>query len=204
MKIICIGLNYKGVLEESGIATPIYPVFFLKPDTALVTRRHVFYYPDFSSEINYEIELVLRICKVGRHIQKRFAHTYYDAVGVGIDFTAMDLLSHCRNSGYPWEISKAFDFSAPVSQHFIPINEIVNLKSIDFHLDINGITCQSGNSSEMLFGFDEIIAYVSQFITLKMGDLIFTGTPKGTGKIQKGDRLDAYFGDRKLLSVAVK
>lgn len=204
MKIICVGLNYKSALLESGKTTPKSPVIFLKPDTALVTRRHVFYYPEFSSEINYEAELVLRICKVGRHIQKRFAHTYYDAVGIGIDFTAIDLLKKCRDEGMPWEISKSFDFSAPVSAQFVPIKEFLNKSNINFHLEINGTICQKGNTADMIFSFDEIISYVSGFITLKMGDLIFTGTPAGVAQVHNGDRIDAYIENRKLLTVLIK
>ena len=204
MKIICIGLNYKDHILELDGKIPSVPLFFLKPDTSLVTKRHVFYYPEFSNEIHYEAELVLKICKVGRHIQKKFAHTYYDEIGAGIDFTARDLQRACMSNGNPLEISKSFEISAPVSQHFIKINDFQNLKNIKFHLNRNGILCQEGNSSDMIFGFDEIIAYVSQFITLKMGDLIFTGTPAGVGEVKIGDKLEVFIEDRKMLTVLTK
>lgn len=204
MKIICIGLNYRGHVSELACQLPVSPMFFLKPDTALVSRRHVFYYPEFSHEIHYEAELVLRVCKVGRHIQKRFAHTYYNEIGIGIDFTARDLQRECMSKGEPWEISKAFDSSAPVCQHFIPVKDFRDLKNINFHLNMNESICQKGNSGDMIFNFEDIISFVSQFITLKMGDLIFTGTPAGIGAVKIGDRLEAFIEDRKLLTVLIK
>ena len=204
MKIICIGQNYMDHIRELGSEVPTQPVFFMKPDTSLVTRRHVFYYPEFSKEIHYEAELVLKICKVGRHIQKKFAHTYYDEIGIGIDFTARDLQKECKKKGLPWEICKSFDSAAPVSQKFIPVSEFENTGNINFSLNLNGEIRQNGNSSDMIFNFDEIISFVSQFITLKMGDLIFTGTPVGVGEVKIGDKLEAFIEGKKMLSVMIK
>lgn len=203
MKIICIGRNYLPHIQELGHKVPTEPTFFLKPESAMVIRNRPFFLPDFSQQVEYEVELIYRINKVGKYIQEKYAHTYYDAIGLGIDFTARDLQRNCIENGNPWEIAKAFDGSAVMSQ-FIDKEEFDNLNNLDFHLDLNGKTVQSGNSSEMIFTIDKIISYVSQFMTLKMGDVIYTGTPKGVGKVAINDRLEGWIGERKLLNFRVK
>ncbi|MCF8228288.1 MAG: fumarylacetoacetate hydrolase family protein [Bacteroidales bacterium] len=203
MKIICIGRNYVEHARELNNPLPKEPVFFLKPDSAILRRNHPFYYPDFSNEIHFETELVLKICKVGRHIPERFASSYYKEIGIGIDFTARDLQRKCKEKGLPWEIAKAFDFSAPLGKFLIK-DELADTGNISFSLKINNEIRQDGNSSNMIFSFDQIIAYVSKFITLKMGDLIFTGTPEGVGPVKRGDRLQAYIEDKKLLDFPVR
>lgn len=203
MKIICIGRNYLPHIQELGHKVPTEPTFFLKPESAMVIRNRPFFLPDFSQQVEYEVELIYRINKVGKYIQERYAHTYYDAIGLGIDFTARDLQRNCIENGNPWEIAKAFDGSAVMSQ-FIDKEEFDDLNNLDFHLDLNGKTVQSGNSSEMIFTIDKIISYVSQFMTLKMGDVIYTGTPKGVGKVAINDRLEGWIGERKLLNFRVK
>ena len=169
----------------------------------MVIRNRPFFLPDFSQQVEYEVELIYRINKVGKYIQEKYAHTYYDAIGLGIDFTARDLQKNCIENGNPWEIAKAFDGSAVMSQ-FIDKEEFEDLNNLDFHLDLNGETVQSGNSNEMIFTIDKIISYVSQFMTLKMGDVIYTGTPKGVGKVAINDRLEGWIGERKLLNFRVK
>ena len=203
MKIICIGRNYAAHIEELKNETPGNPVVFLKPDTALLKNGAAFYYPDFSKNIHHEAELVLKINKEGKYIQKKFAHRYYEEIGLGIDFTARDLQDQCKAKGLPWEIAKAFNGSAPIGD-FIPVSEIENLQSIGFHLSINGEIKQQGNTSLMLFNFDTIIEYVSQFFTLKKGDLIYTGTPAGVGPVKIGDRLEGFIGTQKMLDFEVK
>jgi 2-keto-4-pentenoate hydratase/2-oxohepta-3-ene-1,7-dioic acid hydratase in catechol pathway len=203
MKIICIGRNYVAHALELNNPLPSKPVFFLKPDTALVRRNRPFYYPDFSSDVHYETELVLKISKVGRHIPERFAHTYYEEIGIGFDFTARDLQQNCKEKGLPWEMAKAFDFSAPIGK-FTNKLDFKQPNDIQFSLKINGEEKQNSSSKNMIFSFDFIIAYVSQFITLKMGDLIFTGTPKGVGPIKIGDKLEAFIEGEKMLGCLVK
>ena len=203
MKIICIGRNYAEHAREMKSPLPEKPIFFLKPDTSLVLNNKPFFYPDFSREIHHEVEMVLRINRLGRNIDQKFAHRYFDEVGVGIDFTARDLQDQCKEKGLPWEISKAFDNSAPLGG-FIPKNEIADMSDISVRLDINGKTLQKGRSKDMIFSFDRLISYVSQFITLKIGDLIFTGTPAGVGPVRIGDRLQAFLNDRMLLDFYVK
>jgi len=204
MKIICIGRNYVDHAKELNNPVPENPVFFLKPDTALLRRNRPFYYPDFSEDIHYECELVVKINKLGKNIQKKFAHTYYDEIGIGIDFTARDLQARSKAKGLPWEIAKAFDSSAPLSMEFIKKDEFQDIKSILFHLDKNGETVQKGSSADMIFDIDELIAYLSKFFTLKTGDLIFTGTPAGVGPVQIGDKIEAYVGDRLMLECNIK
>lgn len=203
MKIICIGRNYVDHAKELNNPVPAKPVFFMKPDTALLQRRNPFYYPDFSKDVHYETELVIKICKNGRHIEEKFAHTYYDEIGIGIDFTARDVQSECKKKGLPWEIAKAFDQSAPLG-NFLPKSTFNNLQDISFSLEINGEKRQVGNSKNMIFSFDQIIAYVSKFITLKIGDLIFTGTPEGVGPTKINDHFEAFIQDKKLLEFNVK
>jgi len=196
-------MNYRSHLVEMDNPVPQNPVFFLKPETALIKPGMPFFYPDFSSEIHYEVELVLRISKLGRHIQPRFASSYYHEIGVGIDFTARDLQRTCRQNGLPWEIAKAFDGSGPVSS-FVPIKDLQAPGNIRFSLKKNGALVQQGCSSDLIFGFDKLISYVSSFVTLKIGDLLFTGTPAGVGEVQVGDHLEAYLEDKKMLDIRIK
>jgi acylpyruvate hydrolase len=203
MKIICIGRNYIEHARELNNPIPQQPVFFIKPETALIRANLPFYYPDFSSEIHYEAELVLRICKLGKHIQEKFAHTYFDAIGIGIDFTARDLQNECKQKGLPWEIAKAFDGSAPVSD-FVKKSSFNDLHDINFSLFKDESLVQKGNSGMMIFSFDKIISYVSQFVTLKIGDYIFTGTPAGVGEVFKGNTLTAYIENKLMLQLPIK
>jgi 2-keto-4-pentenoate hydratase/2-oxohepta-3-ene-1,7-dioic acid hydratase in catechol pathway len=203
MKIICIGRNYAAHIEELKNEKPGQPVVFLKPDTALLKGGAPFYYPDFSTNIHHEIELVLKISKEGKYIQPQFAHRYFDEIGLGIDFTARDLQDQCKAKGLPWEIAKAFNGSAPIGD-FKSVTEFSDLKNIDFHLEINGEVKQKGNTSLMLFDFATIISYVSQFFMLKKGDLIYTGTPSGVGPVQTSDQLIGFIGNEKMLHVEVK
>jgi 2-keto-4-pentenoate hydratase/2-oxohepta-3-ene-1,7-dioic acid hydratase in catechol pathway len=203
MKIICVGFNYRSHIEELNKPVPEKPVFFLKPETALTTRNRPFFYPDFSNNIHYEVELVLRINKLGKHIQKKFAHTYYDEIGLGIDFTARDIQADVFKNALPWEISKAFDGSAVINR-FISKSNIKNLQNLNFSLLKNKQVVQQGNTSDMLFSIDEIIEHVSQFITLKIGDLIFTGTPCGIGKVEIGDELEGYIEEEQMFRCRVK
>jgi acylpyruvate hydrolase len=203
MKIICIGRNYIEHAQELNNPIPTSPVFFMKPETAIIKAGLPFFYPDFSNDIHYEVELVLRISKLGKHISEKFAHTYYDGIGVGIDFTARDIQNECKKKGLPWEIAKAFDGSAPVSQ-FLPVNQFSDVHDINFSLLKNGEMVQKGNSGMMIFNFDKIIAYISKFTTLKIGDLIFTGTPAGVGEVKKGDTLEAMIENQSLLKLAIK
>jgi 2-keto-4-pentenoate hydratase/2-oxohepta-3-ene-1,7-dioic acid hydratase in catechol pathway len=203
MKIICIGRNYAAHIEELKNEKPGQPVVFLKPDTALIKGGAPFYYPDFSTNIHHEVELVLKISKEGKYIQPQFAHRYFEEIGLGIDFTARDLQDQCKAKGLPWEIAKAFNGSAPIGD-FKSVSEFSDLKNIDFHLEINGEVKQKGNTSLMLFDFATIISYVSQFFTLKKGDLIYTGTPAGVGPVQTGDQLVGFIGNEKMLHVEVK
>jgi acylpyruvate hydrolase len=203
MKIICIGRNYIEHAHELNNPVPAEPVFFMKPETALIRAGLPFFYPDFSKDVHFEVELVLHICKLGKHINEKFAHTYYDKIGIGIDFTARDVQSICKQKGLPWEIAKAFDGSAPVSK-FIPKENFADLYDINFSLQKNNEPVQKGNSGMMIFNFEKIIAYVSRFVTLKMGDLIFTGTPVGVGPINIDDNLKAFIEDKKLLDLNIK
>jgi len=203
MKIICIGRNYIEHAKELNNPVPKKPVFFMKPETALLQKRNPFFYPGFSKDVHYETELVLKVSKNGRHIEEKFAQKYYNKIGIGIDFTARDLQAECKKKGLPWEIAKAFDQSAPIGK-FLPKSDFPDLSNISFSLQINGETRQNGNSKNMIFNFDQIIAYVSQFVTLKVGDLIFTGTPEGVGPTKINDRFEAFIGDKKLLAFNVK
>ena len=203
MKIICVGRNYVAHIEELKNEKPDEPVVFLKPETALLRNNDPIYYPEFTKDLHHEVEIVLRICKEGKYIQPQFAETYYDAIGLGIDFTARDIQQTLKSKGLPWEIAKAFNQSAPISA-FIPKQEITNPDAIAFSLAINGETKQSGMSNLMLFSFQEIIVYVSQFFTLKTGDLIFTGTPEGVGPVHIGDRLVGKLENRTMFDFQVK
>jgi acylpyruvate hydrolase len=203
MKIIAIGRNYAEHAKELNNPVPTVPVIFMKPDTALLKDNKPFYHPEFSQDVHHEIELVLKVCKEGKHISEKFASNYYDEIGLGVDFTARDIQSRHKEKGLPWELAKAFDGSAPISS-FLPKSDFKDLYNINFRLDINGETKQSGNTNMLLFSFESIIAFVSQYITLKKGDLIFTGTPAGVGKVNVGDHLEGYIGDNKLLDFFVK
>ncbi|HVA97697.1 MAG TPA: fumarylacetoacetate hydrolase family protein [Bacteroidia bacterium] len=203
MKIICIGRNYANHAKEMNSAVPEEPVFFMKPETALIKNNQPFYLPDFSKEIHHEVELVLKISKNGKNIDEKFAHKYYSEIGIGIDFTARDLQKKCKEKGLPWEIAKAFDGSAPISE-FMPLSKLKSSEKINFHLDINNKTVQKGNSTDLIFSFNKVVSYVSKFVTLKTGDLIFTGTPEGVGAVSIGDVLDAYLENEKILSFEIK
>ena len=203
MKIICIGRNYIDHAKELNNPVPKKPVFFMKPDTALVKSNKPFFYPDFSDDVHYECEIVVHINRVGKNIATKFAHRYYDEIGIGIDFTARDLQAECKKKGLPWEIAKAFDNSAPISP-FISKSKFADINNINFELTKNGETVQQGNTGDMLFKIDELISYLSQFMTLKMGDLLFTGTPAGVGPVKIGDRLTASIEREELLDFKVK
>ncbi len=203
MKIICIGKNYAEHVKEMQSAIPSEPLFFMKPDTAIIKDGQPFYYPDFSKEIHHEVELILKINKPGKNIAPEFAHNYYDEIGIGIDFTARDLQHQCKEKGWPWEKAKSFDGSAALGG-FIDKKQFARMNDINFHLTINGNTVQKGNTKDLLFSFDTVLAYVSKFITLKTGDLLYTGTPEGVGDVKIGDRLEGYIENQKLLNFEIK
>jgi acylpyruvate hydrolase len=203
MKIIAIGRNYAEHAKELNNPIPTTPVIFMKPDTALLKDNKPFYLPEFSNDVHYELEVVLKICKEGKHIAEKFAANYYDEIGLGIDFTARDIQSKHKEKGLPWELAKSFDSSAPISI-FLPKSDFENLYDLNFELKINGETRQKGYTKDLLFSFEKIISFVSQYITLKKGDLIFTGTPEGVGKINQGDKLEAWLEDKQLLNFDVK
>ena len=204
MRIFAVGRNYVEHIEELNNQRPDEPVIFTKPDTALLKNNASFYYPDFSRDVHHEVELVLRISKEGKNIEQKFAHKYYDAIGVGIDFTARDIQAKIKEKALPWDIAKGFDGSAPVSDKFIPVHDFKDVKNINFRLEVDGILKQKGNTSLMLFPFDVIITYLSKFFTLRTGDYIFTGTPKGVGPVTIGNKLTAYIENEKLLEFEVK
>lgn len=203
MKIICIGRNYAEHAKELNNAVPTEPVFFMKPDTALLKDGESFYYPDFTKDLHHEIEIVLKINKVGKHIEPQFAHKYYEEIGLGIDFTARDLQTIAKEKGLPWEKAKAFDGSAPLGK-FVNKSTLGNLADINFELKINGQSRQVGSTKDLLFSFDAIISYVSKFVTLKVGDLIYTGTPSGVGSVNIGDKLQGYISGNLFLEFEVK
>ncbi len=203
MKIICIGRNYARHAQELNNEVPGEPVFFLKPETALLPKRNPFVYPSFSREVHYETEIVVRINRLGKHIHEKFAPKYYNEIGIGIDFTARDEQQQLKQKGLPWEKAKAFDGSAPVGK-FLPVEQFQDIQNINFGLKINGEIRQQGNTRDMIFPVNKIIAYVSQFVTLKIGDLIFTGTPAGVGQVHIGDTLECFIEDIPLLKFNVK
>ena len=203
MKIICIGRNYIEHTKELGNPIPKEPLVFLKPETALQPNGHPFFIPDFSNNIHYETEIVIKINKLGKHIEEKFAHKYYSQIGLGIDFTARDIQELCKRKGLPWEKSKGFDGSAQISKIFIDKFDM-DLENISFKLEKNGEIVQNGNSKNMIFHFDKIISYISQFYTLKIGDLIYTGTPEGVGKVTEGDVLIGYIEEKEMFKVIVK
>ena len=204
MKIFAIGLNYASHNEEmKSVFESDEPVIFMKPDTALLKDGKPFFLPDFSNEIHYETEIVIKINRLGKNIAEQFAYRYYKEITVGIDFTARDLQRRQKQLGLPWEISKSFDGSAPVG-NFIPKEKFTDIQNIDFHLDINGKTVQQGNTHGMIYSMDKIISYISKFFTLKIGDLIFTGTPAGIGPVAINDHLEGYIRNEKLLDFRIK
>ncbi len=201
MKIICIGRNYVDHIHELQNEIPAHPVVFMKPNTALLKDNKPFFHPEWSSDIHYETELVIKISKQGKYIQEKFAHKYYEEIGLGIDFTARDLQNHQKAKGLPWEIAKAFDSSAVIGT-FIPKQGLSD--PIHFHLLLNGKKVQEGSSQLMMYSFDKIISYVSQFFTLQLGDLIYTGTPAGVGKITIGDTLEGFIENQKIFDCSIK
>jgi 2-keto-4-pentenoate hydratase/2-oxohepta-3-ene-1,7-dioic acid hydratase in catechol pathway len=203
MKIFAIGRNYAEHIKELNNERPDEPVIFTKPDTAILKNNEPFYYPSFSKDIHHEVEILLKIDKEGKNIDEKFASKYYKEIGIGIDFTARDLQQKAKEKGLPWDIAKGFNGSAPISE-FIPLEQIKDLHNLNFSLKVNGEYTQQGNTSLMLFSFDYIIAYLSKFFTLKKGDIIFTGTPKGVGPVKIGDKLEAFIEDKSLLSFEVK
>ena len=203
MKIICIGLNYRKHAMEMGRAFPEEPVVFLKPDSSIIKNNKPFFLPDFSSEIHYEVEVVIKISKLGKGILPKFAYRYFDEVTLGIDITARDIQNQFSKAGLPWELSKCFDGAAPLGR-FIPVSAVADMKNINFRLEINDKIVQESSTSDMIFGFEDIIAYVSRFFTLKTGDLIFTGTPSGVGALHKNDNLVAYLNGKPLLDFVIK
>ena len=203
MKIFAIGQNYIEHNKELNSKNPTEPVVFMKPDTALLKNNKPFYIPDFSEELHYETELLVKINRLGKNIEPKFSDRYYVEIGLGIDFTARDLQRKLKAEGKPWEICKAFDNSAVIG-NFLPISELGDVQNIQFRLDINGKTVQLGNSAEMIFPINELIAYVSRFFTIKIGDILFTGTPAGVGKVAIGDRLEGYIFDKKMFDFNIK
>ena len=203
MKILAIGQNYIEHNKELNSKNPTEPVVFMKPDTSLLKNNKPFYIPDFTDELHYETELIIKINRLGKNIAKRYAHRYYAEVGLGVDFTARDIQRKLKENGHPWEICKAFDHSAVIGD-FLSVDELEDVQNIAFHLDINGKTVQKGNSKDMIFPVDELIAYTSRYFTLKIGDILFTGTPVGVGKVQVGDRLEGYIFDRKMFDFKIK
>ena len=203
MKIICIGRNYTKHIEELQNERPDEPVVFIKPDSAILLKGYPFVIPEFSNDIHHEIEIIVKISKVGKYIEPKFAHKYYDEISVGIDFTARDLQQQLKDKGLPWEKAKAFDGSAVIG-NFLPKKDFSSLESINFELTNNGKTVQKGNSSLMLWKIDELIAYVSQFFTLKIGDIIFTGTPEGVAAVKSNDVLEGFIEENKLFRIQVK
>lgn len=203
MKIICIGMNYRRHAIEMGRPYPSEPVVFMKPDSSLLKKNKPFFLPGFSNDIQYELEVVVKISKLGKSISPKFASRYYDEITAGIDITARDIQTRLSKSMLPWEISKGFDGSAPVGD-FIPVSSAGDIRNLDFRLEINDLIVQQANTSDMIFGVDELIAYISQYFTLKTGDLIFTGTPSGVGPLRRNDHLVAWIGDKPLLDFLIK
>lgn len=205
MKIICIGRNYADHAKELGNAVPDAPLFFLKPDSAVLPHRHPFFIPEWTEDVHYEVELIVKMDRLGKYIQEAHAPRYYSAVSLGIDFTARDIQRQCKANGHPWEKAKAFDGSAVVPRTFIPLTELDKpIQELSFRLEKNGIVVQTGYTGDMLFSVDQLIAYTSQYMMVKMGDLLFTGTPSGVGPVAIGDQLTGFLEDRELFSVSIK
>ena len=203
MKIICIGRNYAEHAKELNNSVPKEPLFFIKPDSAVLRNNDNFYLPDFSNDVHYEAEIFVRIHKKGKNIQEKFAHTYYNEAGIGIDITARDIQSLCKEKGLPWEKAKGFDGSAPMSKT-LPLSEFEHFNKLKFELLINGKVVQRGFTADMIFSVDQIIAEASKYFTLKIGDVIFTGTPSGVGKLNQGDHLEAFIEGRKMMDFHIK
>ena len=203
MKIICVGRNYTDHIKELENNKPKDPVLFLKPDSSIILNNKPFFIPDFSQNIHYELELIIKISRLGKHIQEKFSHKYYDFIGLGIDFTARDLQSDLKSKGLPWEKSKAFDGSCFISK-WINKSEFNDVNNLNFKLNKNGKTVQKTNSKLMLWKIDELISYISTFFTLKIGDVIFTGTPAGVGKVSIGDNLEGFIEDNKIFNLNIK
>ena len=203
MKIICIGRNYHDHISELKNKITKEPLFFLKPDTAIQPKGHPFFIPDFSNNIHFEVELVIKVSKNGKNINEQFSHKYYEEIGLGIDFTARDIQNQCKELGHPWEKAKGFDGSAQISHKFVNKNDL-DLNNICFKLEKNQKIVQNGNSKDMIYSFDYIISYVSKFYTLRAGDLIYTGTPAGVDTVEIGDKLIGYLEEEKILSVNIK
>lgn len=204
MKIICIARNYVAHADEMNVKIPESPAFFMKPESSLLINNKPFYYPDFTKELHYEAEIVVKINRNGKYIQKKFARKYYSEIAFGIDLTARDLQRSCKEKGLPWDIAKSFEYSAPIS-YFIELNELdLKIDNVPFRLDLNGNTVQKANTAEMIFHVDELIEFISRYMTLKIGDLIFTGTPQGVGPLAIGDTLEGYIADKKMISFKIK
>ena len=203
MKLICIGRNYAKHIEELGNERPSEPVIFMKPDSAILLKQHPFVIPEFSNDIHHEIEIIVKINKIGKYIDAKFAHKYYDEISVGIDFTARDLQQKLKDKGLPWEISKAFDGSAVIGA-FVSKSKFSAVENLNFELTNNSVTVQKGNTNMMLWNIDEIIAHVSKYFTLKIGDIIFTGTPEGVAAVAENDILEGYLEGEKLFRIQVK
>ena len=203
MKIICIGRNYADHISELNNERPTEPVIFMKPDSAILPNKNPFVIPAFSNDIHHEVEILVKICKVGKHIDAKFAHKYYEEIGLGIDFTARDVQSKLKEKGLPWEKAKAFDHSAVIGA-FTSKKNYSSLENINFELKSNGTTVQEGNTSLMLWKIDELIAYVSQYFTLKIGDIIFTGTPKGVAKVTEGDVLEGFIEGKSMFKIQIR
>lgn len=204
MKIICIGRNYSEHAKELGNAVPTDPVFFCKPDSAILPRSNPLYIPEWTNDLHYEVELIVKIDRLGKNIEEEFAPRYYSSIGLGIDFTARDVQEEQKKKGLPWEKAKAFDGSAVVSKDFIALEDLADRTNIRFSLKKNGEVVQSGQSSDMIFSFDQVIAHVSKYMTLKIGDLIYTGTPSGVGPVQIGDVLEGFLEEKKMFRVVIK
>lgn len=203
MKIICIGRNYADHAKEMNAEVPKEPVFFMKPDTAILKDGSDFYFPGFTNDLHYECELIFRIEKMGKHIQEKFAPKYYSQISLGIDFTARDLQMKCKEKGLPWEIAKSWEHSAPISNKWLNIEDI-DLDNLEFTLTLNGQVVQHGKTTDMIFSIDQLISYISGFMTLKTGDLIYTGTPSGVGSVKIGDKLEGFIGAEKMFEFDIK
>ena len=203
MKIICIGRNYADHIKELNNERPDEPVIFTKPESAILKNGEPFYYPDFSQDIHHEVEILVKISKMGKNIEEKFAHKYYDEIGIGIDFTARDIQAKLKAKGLPWDLAKGFDGSAPISE-FLPKSEFADLTNLNFHLDVNNEKKQEGNTAMMLYPIDTIIDFISRYFTLKTGDIIFTGTPAGVASVKVGDTLSCFIEGEKMLEFEVK
>ena len=204
MKLICIGRNYAKHIEELDNERPEHPVVFLKPDSSVLLSKHPFVIPPFSNDVHHEVEVLVKIKKIGKHIDEKFAATYYDEIGLGIDFTARDLQAQLKEKGLPWEKAKGFDGAAVIGTKWLPVSDFESVDNISFRLESNGDVVQQGSTKEMLWKIDALISYVSQYFTLKIGDIIFTGTPAGVARVEENDKLKGFIGDTEMFSINVK